>query len=402
MPQDWVQSFSETISNGVRSSMATDAVVGLLLFILGTALKPLLRALRAAFAKAHRSLTADIRMQNAVKAVYGKGIWTTRKPVLEERLILRRRSSKPIIALANLKGGVGKTTITANLGAALQANYGMRVLYVDLDFQGSLSTAVIEDYRPRLGQRSMASALVRGRITPEEIENLGLVGNKSYLPSSACLFAYYDLANTENQVMFDWLLERETKDIRFNIAELLCTDEVQKSFDVILIDTPPRLTTASIQALCASTHVLVPTVLDRLSGDAVSTFLNEVQLLKDTGLNEDLKVLGVVGSMTHDNLGVKDKPDEGLKSDEREGRRLIEVALSRFARDARLEPEQAPTLFPIETYVPRRTDIAGAVNEGLAYQKSVAAKGVFDRLADEVFERLKGIRDESSRSSQAA
>ena len=67
-------------------------------------------------------------------------------------------------------------------------------------------------------------------------------------------------------------------------------------FDVALIDAPPRLTAATINGFCASTHLLVPTVYDKLSAEAVGTFLNGVRTLKNA-LNTQIDLLGVVGTL---------------------------------------------------------------------------------------------------------
>src|SRR5205807_10288596 len=82
------------------------------------------------------------------------------------------------------------------------------------------------------------------------------------------------------------------------LAKLLLSDEMADSFDVMLIDAPPRLTAGTVNAFCASTHLLVPTVFDLLSAEAVGTFLNGAEALKHS-LNHGIDLLGVVGMLTY-------------------------------------------------------------------------------------------------------
>ena len=82
---------------------------------------------------------------------------------------------------------------------------------------------------------------------------------------------------------------RSTKDVRYFLAEFSLLDpHVQQNFDLIIIDAPPRLTTSHIQAMCASTHLLIPTILDGLSSDAVARYLDQVATHK-LGLVGDLR-----------------------------------------------------------------------------------------------------------------
>jgi chromosome partitioning protein len=140
-----------------------------------------------------------------------------------------------------------------------------RVLVIDLDFQGSCSSMLFGDtpWRPGEEQLCQASELISGSF-----KLLGQVGRPVQGVSGARgISAFYDLARTENREMIRWLIGDEKEDIRYRLSHALLSDAVLENFDVILIDAPPRLTTATVQALCASTHVLIPTVLDPLSAD---------------------------------------------------------------------------------------------------------------------------------------
>jgi chromosome partitioning protein len=101
----------------------------------------------------------------------------------------------------------------------------------------------------------------------------------------------------ENRVMIEYLLQDDQDDGRYRLAKLLLSDEMADSFDVVLIDAPPRLTAGTVNAFCASTHLLVPTVYDLLSAEAVGTFLNSAVVLKHA-LNHGVDLLGIVGMLT--------------------------------------------------------------------------------------------------------
>jgi chromosome partitioning protein len=108
----------------------------------------------------------------------------------------------------------------------------------------------------------------------------------------------------EDRVMVEWLIGDRKEDVRYTLYRLLRSPEVQARFALILIDCPPRLTTACVQALCASTHILIPTVLDPTSAKAVGYF--GTQLKRHEKLWPHLKVVGVLGTMTRQLNGEQD------------------------------------------------------------------------------------------------
>jgi chromosome partitioning protein len=106
---------------------------------------------------------------------------------------------------------------------------------------------------------------------------------------------YYDLAQAENRLLIEWLFNEDYIDIRYQLARILHDPIVQTNFSRVIIDAPPRLTTACVQGLCAATHVIIPTVLDRLSGEAVGTYLGQIETLKSAKVCPYIKYGGVVG-----------------------------------------------------------------------------------------------------------
>lgn len=234
------------------------------------------------------------RARNAVRS--NDGIWLTKPLPQPANYEHRLRGSIPIITLANLKGGVGKTTVTANLAGAF-AFRGENVLVIDLDFQGSLTSMTLDAKRHRPGPNdlSIASQALLGGKDPN-----WLIANAAMSPKHAnisCIPAFYDLARVENQLLVEWLIKDKPFGMPYTLAELLTSDAVQQRYHRILIDAPPRLSPSCVQALCASTHLLIPTVMDQLSSEAVTTFINEVEALRAGQVCPCIKHIGIVGTM---------------------------------------------------------------------------------------------------------
>lgn len=201
--------------------------------------------------------------------------------------------SPRIITLANFKGGVGKTTISANLAIALSKR-GYRVLIIDLDYQGSLDGRFDigrVDYSERSGTNALL--LPDGRLFDTNTLHVlnGQFSGISVVP------AFFGLASLENKLMLQWLLQSCDDDIRFRIAKKLLTLEVERHFDVIIMDTPPRLSAGTVNALCVSTDVLIPTVVDKTSTETVLGFAQTVRKFKGA-YNYRLEIRGVIPSLT--------------------------------------------------------------------------------------------------------
>jgi len=253
----------------------------------------------------------------------GKGVWLT-TPIDQPPNYWRDVANSRTLAIANLKGGVGKTTLAANIGAYLAKDWQKRVLLIDLDFQGSLSSMAFpgKDWLPAAHQSSLATQLISGDIAPLRVpllaQKVDLKTDESGPGRLQVITAYYDLAQADNRIMIEWLLQcihfrpqdlrhalmehlngnlLRTADVRYTLAKILHSDIVQRAFDLIIIDCPPRLTTSEIQALCASSHLLIPTIFDRTSAEAVVTLYQQIETLKRAGICPHLKHMGIVGTM---------------------------------------------------------------------------------------------------------
>ncbi len=212
-------------------------------------------------------------------------------------LTMRRAA---IISLANLKGGVGKTTLTANLGAAL-ASQGLRVLLIDLDHQSSLTSICLTSQEQAEVKRSNhyiddlfadggdLTALNRCVTRLQTATGSGQL----YLAP-----VQEDFADLENRLMTKWHSGLTSEDIRFRLRAALHSSRLRHHYDVVLIDCPPRLTTGSINALAASDYVLIPVLLEDASAEGVPRILGWLKRFRAT-LCADLGVLGIVGNKAY-------------------------------------------------------------------------------------------------------
>lgn len=182
-----------------------------------------------------------------------------------------------IIAIANRKGGVGKTTTTVNVATAMAAA-GKKVLVVDLDPQGNATTSMginksgrmVSSYEVLLGEKRISEAVVW-----TEIPNFSLV------PSSP------DLAGAEVE-----LVEIENRE--FALKKALFKDAV--NYDYILIDCPPSLSLVTINALVAADAVIVPLQCEFLALEGITDLIRNINQIKKK-FNPKLELQGVVLTM---------------------------------------------------------------------------------------------------------
>jgi cellulose biosynthesis protein BcsQ len=218
----------------------------------------------------------------------------------------RPRAHRPavIISVLNLKGGVGKTTVTANLAATL-ARPTAPSLVIDLDYQRSLSMLLVEDAeRIRLHRGGMTVQRFLAGETHGWAKLVGRVKDLSPAVPHCAVLTNSDaraedgpvdsLEETETRLMVDWLLDRRRPDPRFFLREALHDPDL--GFGSVLLDCPPRLTTACVNALAASDFVLIPVLPDPLSTRAVENLLRTLKRFRDE-LCPELTVLGVVPNM---------------------------------------------------------------------------------------------------------
>jgi chromosome partitioning protein len=179
-----------------------------------------------------------------------------------------------IMAVANQKGGVGKTTTTVNLGACL-AELGFRTLVIDLDPQGNASTGLGIDNRgleTSMYHVIMHEAPLENCIEPAAVKNLFVA------PSSL------DLAGTEIELVPAFSRENRLK---------RAIEAVQDDYDYVLIDCPPSLGLLTVNGLTAATEVLVPIQCEYYALEGLGQLLRNVDLVR-RNLNPTLTVSTIV------------------------------------------------------------------------------------------------------------
>jgi cellulose biosynthesis protein BcsQ len=200
------------------------------------------------------------------------------------------------ISVVNLKGGVGKTTLTANVGVSLSRG-GRRVLLVDLDFQSSLTRlckASDDQLLDLIKTKKTAARLLDGGDDALLISQVAQRISHPNLMGKTCDFIAADesLAEAELRAQARWLVTK-TPDARFLLRRLFHAQEVLTRYDFVLFDCPPRLTTACVNALGCSDFLLVPVLLEQGSVEALPRTLNWLTRLPHVSR---ARLLGVVAN----------------------------------------------------------------------------------------------------------
>jgi chromosome partitioning protein len=253
-----------------------------------------------------------------------------------------------VVAVANQKGGVGKTTTTVNLAACLAA-LGKRILLADLDPQANATSGLglektegASAYRPLLGDGSLLhkiqkTAFDRLEIIPSEVDLCG---------------AEIELARADNHLL------------RFSQA--LGPVCAAGRFDLILVDCPPSLGILTLNSFAAADWLLVPLQCEYYALEGVSMINRILSQLREGGINQRLELLGIVMTM----FDVRTKLSQQVVSEVRE----------HFGESV------------FDTVIPRNTRLAEAPSFGkpiIYYDKYSAGAAAYEVLAQEVAARLK-------------
>lgn len=252
-----------------------------------------------------------------------------------------------IIAIANQKGGVGKTTTSVNLSAAF-GQKGCRTLLVDIDPQGNSSSGVGVDRRKL--QNSVYQVLIGGEMAKDVIRKTEFE-NLSLLPSSM------DLAGAEIE-----LVDMEHREARLKTA----LAPVREDYDYIFIDCPPSLGIITTNALTAADTLLVPIQCEYYALEGLSQLMNTVRRVKRS-FNERLDMEGVLLTMFDGRLNLTQQ--------------VVEEVKKYFPRKV------------FHTVVPRGVRLSEAPSYGRPIQyfdKSCRGAQAYDVLADEIMQANRG------------
>ncbi|MEG0805975.1 MAG: AAA family ATPase [Lachnospiraceae bacterium] len=250
-----------------------------------------------------------------------------------------------IIAIANQKGGVGKTTTAINLSSCL-AEAGKKVLVIDLDPQGNTTSGL------GMNKNEIEKTiyeLILGESTVKESMHDTCIPNLFILPSNV------NLAGAEIE-----LLEIAEKEYLLK-AEI---DYVQDDFDYVIIDCPPSLNMLTINAMTTANTVLVPIQCEYYALEGLSQLMHTIQLVQ-TRLNPKLEMEGVVFTMYDSRTNLSGEVVENVRNN----------------YDAKI----------YNTIIPRNIRLAEAPSHGLPINvydpKSTGAES-YRKLAKEVIERV--------------
>ena len=189
-----------------------------------------------------------------------------------------RPARRRIVTVANQKGGVGKTTTTVNIAAAM-ALHGLRVLVIDLDPQGNASTALGIDHHADIP--SVYDMLIEGKSLGDVMVDV------AEIPGLSCVPATIDLAGAEIELVS--LVAREAR-LRRALADAVA------DFDYVLIDCPPSLGLLTVNALVAGEEVLIPIQCEYYALEGLGQLLSNIDLVK-SHLNPELRVSTILLTM---------------------------------------------------------------------------------------------------------
>lgn len=182
------------------------------------------------------------------------------------------------IAIANQKGGVGKTTTAINLSSCI-AEAGKKVLVIDMDPQGNCTSGF--GIRKNELENTLYELIIGECTLRECIMNVNSVKNLKIIPSNVNLAgAEIDLLDLNDR---DYVLKNEI-------------DYIKDNYDYIIIDCPPSLNMLTVNALTTADSVLVPIQCEYYALEGISQLINTIDLIHDR-LNENLKIEGVVFTM---------------------------------------------------------------------------------------------------------
>lgn len=197
---------------------------------------------------------------------------------IPEPPLLDKHGPAGVLAMCNQKGGVGKTTSTINLGAAL-AEYGRRVLLVDFDPQGALSVGL--GVQPHQLDQTIYNVIMERDCKLDDVVRQTTVEGMDLLPSNI------DLSAAEVQLVAEVGREQALGRVLY---------PVMKEYDYILVDCQPSLGLLTVNALAAADHVIIPLECEFFSLRGVALLIDTIEKVRER-LNPKLEIGGILATM---------------------------------------------------------------------------------------------------------